>query len=384
MIRKPELGVILKLAAIVALLGPPRVSAQPSPRNDDASSTALVQAEPQHVWLHYDYMVFPRGWTSLAGIKYSYGLSMAPSEKAIDEVVDAFAKQGLTLHIDPQHEAIPGHQVLIPDFYPDWTNPSKACVGPDAVSFMALKKQYFRPLGNHPWHYAVFAFNGGLPDTGESSLCPLDGGSAYIDPLATGLSEVPGFNFLVSMGAEFDQGFTIDDYLLGGTFMHELGHNFGLQHGGGEALNYKPNYISVMNYSYQFGIRYAARLESATAVGMRLDYSRSALAPLIEGDLNEFVGVNAGTTDLVLNLNEGCKIFFVPAYGPIDWNCDGRIELHVAADIDNSGAANEILRGFDDWSYVKQQLQISPDVIEFMPNKMRYESRPKGRRVRER
>ena len=35
------------------------------------------------------------------------------------------------------------------------------------------------------------------------------------------------------------------------TIMHELGHNLGLQHGGDESENYKPNYYSIMNYLYQ-------------------------------------------------------------------------------------------------------------------------------------
>jgi hypothetical protein len=235
---------------------------------------------------------------------------MAPSSAAINKVVAAFAAQGLTLHIDPMHNAIPGHQVVIPDFFPDWTNPTQACVGPDAVSFIALKKHYFRQPGNHPWHYAIFAFNAGTPDTSPNgSLCPLalDGpASGYIDPTGTGLSEVPGFNFMVSLGYDLDLGNTLDDYVVGGTFMHELGHNFGLQHGGvigypEEVLNHKPNYISVMNYSYQVGILYAAALGSTTPVGKRLDYSRADLAPLTESDLNEFLGVNAGTTDIVIN-----------------------------------------------------------------------------------
>lgn len=32
--------------------------------------------------------------------------------------------------------------------------------------------------------------------------------------------------------------------------MHELGHTLGLYHGGDEAVNFKPNYISIMNYLY--------------------------------------------------------------------------------------------------------------------------------------
>jgi len=379
---------IAVLAAILGLAG---------------SAAAQTEADLQNVWVHYDYMVFPKGWTSLAGVTYPDGLSMAPSPEAIDKVVDAFAAQGLTLHIDPEHNSIPGHQVLIPDFYPGWSNPGEACVGPDAVSFLAVKNQYFRPHGNHPWHYAVFAFNAGLPDTGVRSLCPpVDSGTppVFPDPLGSGLSEQPGFNFIVSVGADFDLGYTDDDYRVGGTFMHELGHNFGLRHGGvivqfgvvspESGFNNKPNYISVMNYSYQNGIFYAASLGSTTPIGKRLDYSSAALAPLNEADLDEFVGVNAWTTDIVVNFNAapGCfvpggpnnlPLFYGPAQGPIDWNCDGTLESHAAADIDNdNGSANAILHGFDDWSYIKQQLQVPPEAIELGPKRIEYEEPPRG------
>jgi hypothetical protein len=367
------------------------------------SASAQTEADFQNVWAHYDYMVFPKGWTSLAGVTYPDGLSMAPSPEAIDKVVEAFAAQGLTLHIDPEHNAILGHQVLIPDFFPGWSNPGEACVGPDAVSFFGLKNQYFRPHGNHPWHYAIFAFNAGLPDTGVGSLCPADlaaGPTAFPNPLGSGLSELPGFNFIVSFGADLDQGFIndLDDYRVGGTFMHELGHNFGLEHGGvimqfgvlsPEAyLTNKPNYISVMNYSHQNGIFYAASLGSTTPIGKRLDYSSAALAPLNEADLDEFVGVNAGTTDIVINLNTGpgCYVpgvgfpfLYGPAQGPIDWNCDGTLELHATGDIDNDdGSANATLHGFDDWSYIKQQLQFPPEAIELGPKRIQYEEPPRG------
>lgn len=368
-------------------------------------ASAQVPPDYQNVWVHYDYMVFPKGWTSLGGITYANGLSMAPSNEAIDKVVTAFRAQGLTLHIDPIHNAIPGHQVVYPDFYPDWTNPSVACVGPDAVSFMALKQQYFQPHDNHPWHYAIFGFNGGLPDTYPTgSACPPYPNTnppIYVDPTGTGLSELPGFNFIVCFGYALDTllpGIFPDDYVVGGTFMHELGHNLGLEHGGvfvsfGQispeaGFNYKPNYISVMNYSYSFGIYYAGALGSNTPIGRRLDYSPATLDPLNEADLNEFAGVNAGTTDIVINLNTAAaclpggefRFLYQPAQGSIDWNCDGTLELHAAADIDNdNGIPNHILHGFDDWSYIKQQLQISPEVIESGPKRIVYETGTRGR-----
>ena len=67
--------------------------------------------------------------------------------------------------------------------------------------------------------------------------------------------------------------------------MHEIGHNLGLRHGGNVDVNCKPNYLSVMSYSFQF----------ANLVGTRpLDYSRSVLGTLDESHLNEGYGVSAG------------------------------------------------------------------------------------------
>jgi hypothetical protein len=38
-----------------------------------------------------------------------------------------------------------------------------------------------------------------------------------------------------------------------GIFMHELGHALGLHHGGNDDSNWKPNYLSIMNYFFQMG-----------------------------------------------------------------------------------------------------------------------------------
>ena len=61
-----------------------------------------------------------------------------------------------------------------------------------------------------------------------------------------------------------------------GTFMHELGHNLGLRHGGTDESNYKPNYLSVMNYAFQF---YGLIKNNSQG---NFDYSRFKLADLDE------------------------------------------------------------------------------------------------------
>jgi hypothetical protein len=354
------------------------------------SPAAAADPEPQHVWVHYDYMVFPPGWTPYAGVTFPNGLSMAPPPAAIEKVIDAFAAQGITLHIDPIHNAIPGRLVTIPDYDP-WWRTTQDCVGSDAVGILALKQQYFRPHGDHPWHYAIFGYNVGLPFThADGSACGLDPRCGVPpDPNSSGNSELPGFNFILALGTFSDNtGIpigSIADVTVGSIFMHELGHNFGLEHGGvfpglQGCLAFKPNYISVMNYFYYAnGIPYAAMPGSSTPIGSfpigwRLDYSRFTGLTLNEADLDEFAGVGGppGDTDIVLYCaagRAGCALRG-PSVGPIDWNNNGVIEAHARGDIDGDTAfANTTLYGFDDWTYVKQQLQIPPDVIDHLPKR---------------
>jgi probable HAF family extracellular repeat protein len=71
------------------------------------------------------------------------------------------------------------------------------------------------------------------------------------------------------------------------AFMHELGHNLGLRHGGGDEYNGKPNYPSIMNYVTAY--------KAAWNEGFwRLDYSRvgpEGFATLNELELDETAGI---------------------------------------------------------------------------------------------
>src|SRR6185436_17689681 len=118
------------------------------------------------------------------------------------------------------------------------------------------------------------------------------------------------------------------------VFMHELGHNLGLHHGGDEDTNRKPNYLSIMNYSFETigTLRSNGRQRS-------IDYSRHELDPLNEMDLDESVGINdpaghlttwnrytrtdspAGFNKCITNENAYYRLFY-PSKA-LDWNCDG-------------------------------------------------------------
>ncbi|HRR87665.1 MAG TPA: hypothetical protein P5316_21880, partial [Phycisphaerae bacterium] len=134
-----------------------------------------------------------------------------------------------------------------------------------------------------------------------------------------------------------------------GTFMHELGHTLWLGHGGNDGNNHKPNYLSVMNYTWQFdGISFDADGDHlADALGFdynrdgRIDnsrfmYSPVALPALDESNLDESSGIGAAGTALAdaitrygpqldLDGDHHADILLATARcnQPIDWNRDG-------------------------------------------------------------
>jgi hypothetical protein len=129
----------------------------------------------------------------------------------------------------------------------------------------------------------------------------------------------PGSDFIVSLGTFTE----VTDMQTAGTFMHELGHALGLDHGGRDGVNNKPNYPSIRNYPWQSsGIRRGGVFV--------LDYSRVALALLRKAGLNETIGLGPGsasygTARWVLGVGgaAGSFVQVANAAGPIDWNGDG-------------------------------------------------------------
>jgi hypothetical protein len=106
--------------------------------------------------------------------------------------------------------------------------------------------------------------------------------------------------------------------------MHELGHTFGLRHGGvvptGIAEpNCKPNYQSVMNYLFQ-----ARGLLDARGIAT-LDFSRQALPTLNEGALTEPVGFGVRADYLArwYAPQSGSFIDRALATSPATRRCDG-------------------------------------------------------------
>jgi hypothetical protein len=339
---------------------------------------SAARADPvQHVWVHYDYLVGPNGE------------SFAPDPAGIQIVVDAFKQHGVILHIDPQHTAIPLHSVIVFDVPGSVYSFDPACTGPDAVGFSALKAQYFNPTSDHPWHYVIFGKYVQIGSFDDEVACYQN---HDLPPHSysygnTGYAELPGYDFVVTPGLDFDYPNLTDffDYNTGELipgwpppayawatwFMHELGHNLGLYHGGygrpaGGGLfftdNYKPNYVSVMNYTYSGGLGGMPIIMSSTTTGSgysyRVDYSDETLAPLDETNLNEPAGVGPTLhpTDYIQWCCPALTFGYGLASGPLDWNNNGTAtDTGVSADLNNDGQLT-ILKGFNDWAEVHQYL----------------------------
>ena len=274
------------------------------------------------------------------------------SANTFKNLTDIFAANGYALHIDAGPNSILNYVTNA-----TWGSLSRAASIPyqaslgtttvdpsgnisayDWSAFTTIKESNFLPTGRAPFfHYVVVASKLGSVTN-------------------SGIARNPGTDIIITLGA-FTGGVGSDNEQLG-TLMHELGHNLGLGHGGGDNIGYKPNYFSVMNYNFQ--------MTGVTKNGVAtFDYSHLADSQLDENNLYETSGVgSAGGFSTIRYCPATAKLaaarLFVPnATGPIDWDCDGKINTDdlVAADIngDPREPANTLglLTSYSDWINIR-------------------------------
>jgi Bacterial TSP3 repeat len=252
-----------------------------------------------------------------------------PIQAALDRVTAAFAaapvnnpdgKTGINLHL------VLGKQIAPADKKMNLVGP----VSGNWAEVDVIKNKYF-PARYAPFmHYLLVAHQ-------------YDGGSS------SGISRgIPAHDFLVTLGAWPTPYGT--ELQQAGTLMHELGHNLGLRHGGNENVNRKPNYFSVMSYTYQ-----VVGLHKGGVDGV-LDYSRVRVAGLSENALNEFAGMAAvaPTTEadlLPLRPKFGTTLALGNASGPLDFNLSSAFNVDVvAADLNGNGTKTDsFIASQNDW-----------------------------------
>lgn len=158
---------------------------------------------------------------------------------------------------------------------------------------------------------------------------------------------IPNDTFIVTMGPKC--GWTTTENMNVGTFIHELGHDLGLTHGGTDHVNYKPNYLSVMNYAFQFnGV-------PRTSGANWFSYSNFAPPALNERSLNESVGLNtsqASTWKTSWKCPNGTTRTSGAANAGIDWNCDGDTADTASTSI-NGDNTRTTLTAQNNWASIR-------------------------------
>ena len=295
------------------------------PRNPDTDGDALLDgwevhpvngvdlhalgASPLHkdIFVEMDYMQ-----------RASASLGLGPNATVIAGIEAAFAAapvsnpdgvDGIRIHLEQGNEVQYKDDLI--DVYGD---------------FGLLKSNHFSSKKAPFFHYMIWA-------------------NAYNGGTSSGISMgIPSSDFIVSLG-RWNNGAGGTNLQKIGTFVHELGHNLGLKHGGSEHVNFKPNHLSVMNYSFQ--------TQGISVNGSRIySYQRQNLAALDESALEERIGLQGGASTAgfrTIYVRNGVSLE-VDAAGPIDWDADGGINSRpLALDLNGDTQRTILASTFNEW-----------------------------------
>ncbi|MFP8777848.1 hypothetical protein [Hydrogenophaga sp. RWCD_12] len=269
-----------------------------------------------------------------------------PIQASLQMVKNAFALRGIAVHIDVGN-------LFAASFDPAQFNlgqdssvvPYEPCLGflptectGNSVNYRTVyqwKWQHFDPRRRAIFHYALF---GDAPPTAS-----------------WGRAELLGNDFVLTMGdiSAASQWLTNEQ---AATFMHELGHNLGLRHGGNEDKNYKPNYLSVMNYlkdGVSPGNTFWPFREWQEAFGS-VRCSQGSTHPQCSADPVPFVIDYSDGSSLPLNeaaLYEGANVGRGALTGVYaDWDEDGSLgATAVSRDLNGDGVVG-FLGDYNDWA----------------------------------
>lgn len=230
-------------------------------------------------------------------------IGIAPRARRI--VVDAFAAQGVKLHIIDGPTLTKAQTDLWRDVQVDGT------VVPD------LEQIYSEWAGSN-WQNAATFHYVAIVGWNEPAV-------SWSGVTAERPSQVSVLNPCRMAGALAGCRLSARDQAI--LLMHQLGHQLGLRHGGGDDINYKPNYLSVMNSTYAF--------EARGVPGVGITYSSwgaSNIASLDESTLSETTGL----VDLDDSVPSSARfVFFCPGDGRlrtasfderVNWNCTRSIQ----------------------------------------------------------
>lgn len=242
-------------------------------------------------------------------VEMDYMPGLMASQSELDDVVRTFANypvsnpdgsKGINIHLDagdiyPKYDLGGGNEIP----YQTLRNEQ---------SVVQLRQSNSDPARQDIFHYMVF-------------------GDYYTDaPGSSGIAQIDGLNFAVTLGPTY-WGNNVSSNTYTGTFIHELGHNLGLLHGGDDDVNFKPNYFSIMNYRYQ--IQGVPRTDGSKYFG----YSTKEYRTIDEGEVYEEDGLGPESRGFLYAYRSNAV-----ADAPIDFNDNGDIDNQpVEADLNDDG-----------------------------------------------
>ncbi|MGI9104220.1 MAG: M12 family metallo-peptidase [Terriglobales bacterium] len=243
---------------------------------------------------------------------------LALDPRTFDPVVARFASRGINLHVlrgkaQPHSHVVSLRNDAQMTVSCEGASSGNVGVGKYAVSLYDLKTRSDPDTFLAAYHYALFAHYSGCDSPAH---CPANPGNSSdcdrpdLNYGQAGLAEISGNDVIVSLGGLINNTGLAPHFQMSSTFMHELGHNLGLRHDGhidnvcssdsdcrpgdtcstlnddqgqvchetnngvlgAEEPNYKPNYLSIMNYQYETtGIQFATGLGSRVPVACNAD-----------------------------------------------------------------------------------------------------------------
>jgi len=350
--------------------------------------------------------------------------SQAPDPQAIADVVKAYNNSGIALHVQygenpsTNNGDIGLHYCdvrIMARNYPTTNSSNQAC-SPTTGNYQGypyLKQNRFGTMDERAGNTSycpnnAIPTNAGTVSNPNSYNCLTAKRQVFHYGMlvdyqfgntpSSGWSEITGNDFVVSLGSFIGGVGSIDEQE--GAIMHELGHNFGLHHGGNipptgveDDDNCKPNYPSIMSYTYQF--------RENNDICRPLDYSNAALSGLNEPSLTDSnvgsyqypsnnppppPGTKSNQPSSCPTSGERSIWWSTPNNGiktsttgiTNDWNQNAASPY--VQNINNLGvtgcntSANSTLNGFNDWGYIMAGNSQNPHPLNFRTSTNFYQS----------